>query len=227
MSRRSPRVRAQLTATVTPLLAEGALLVCRTRDISDVGLSLDVDSDLDPGTRVTIVIMDPDRGAVIELVGEVSRMLGGGKGVGVLLHEPPAEWLAMVAQRSSQPRETRRGRRLRILVVGDSHRQRGALALYVTSGWDVRFATDYDGAVEALRGFGLDAVVAELDAADPRWRPILTEIRRVRPGARRIVRGAVAGARADADGDLVHRFVERDGGLEALVDALTADLPHA
>ncbi|MCX5748495.1 MAG: hypothetical protein NT062_39090, partial [Proteobacteria bacterium] len=57
---------------------------------------------------------------------------------------------------------------------------------------------------------------------DPRLPPIMTDVRKVQPSARRIVRG-------DGKGDttLVHRFVDRDAGLEALVDAITADLPNA
>ncbi len=96
------------------------------------------------------------------------------------------------------------------------------LALYVTSGWDVQFATDLDGTVEALRSVHLDAVIAEHDVADGRWQPVLTEARRMQPGSRRIVRGALAGPAPATP--LVHRFVDRDAGLDALLDALTADL---
>ena len=110
----------------------------------------------------------------------------------------------------------------RILVVGDERRQRGALALYVTSGWDVQFATDLDGTVEALRGLTLDAVIAEHDAADDRWPPVLSEARRMQPSARRIVRGSKNGPVPEAP--LVHRFVDRDAGIDALLDALTADM---
>jgi hypothetical protein len=42
----------------------------------------------------------------------------------------------------------------------------------------------------------------------------------VQPTARRIVRGEGRGTN-----DLVHRFVSRDAGLEALLDAMTADIP--
>jgi hypothetical protein len=109
-----------------------------------------------------------------------------------------------------------------LLVVGDDQRQRGALALYVTSGWDVRFANDLDTTTEALRGVKLDAVIAEHDAGDDRWQPILAAARASQPAARRIVRGIVHGAGVHPD---VHRFVDRDAGLDALLDALTADLP--
>jgi len=105
-----------------------------------------------------------------------------------------------------------------VLVVGDAHRQRGAMALYVTSGWDVLFATDPDGVAEALEHVALDAIVAELDAGDPRLPPVMEQVRKAQPKARRIVRGA-----GTAPGDLAHRVVDRDAGLEALLDAVTAD----
>lgn len=47
-------------------------------------------------------------------------------------------------------------------------------------------------------------------------------IRKTQPLARRIVRAEFKGT-----SDLVHRFVPRDAGLDALVDAVTADLPQA
>jgi hypothetical protein len=45
-------------------------------------------------------------------------------------------------------------------------------------------------------------------------------IRKSQPGARRIVRGGGTGT-----SELVHRFVDRDAGLDALLDAVTADMP--
>jgi hypothetical protein len=107
-----------------------------------------------------------------------------------------------------------------VLVVGDDHRQRGAMALYVTSGWDILFASDEDSITEAVASIPLDAVVAELDDGDPRIPPIMEGVRRVQPTARRVVRGEGKGAT-----ELVHRFVPRDAGLEALLDAMTADIP--
>jgi len=107
-------------------------------------------------------------------------------------------------------------------VVGDDHRQRGAMALYVSSGWDILFASDDFSVHEALANIALDAVIAELDAGDPRVAPIMHDVRKAQPNARRIVRGAGRG-----DGDLVHRYVDRDAGLEALVDAVTAKIPPA
>jgi hypothetical protein len=228
VSRRSRRLRARLTATVLPASGEGALLVCRTRDLSDVGVALDTEADLAPGTPVAVVIMDPDRGVAVEVTGAITRTLEGARGVGVQLDQPSDEWFALIdglARRA--PTDSKPARRLKVLVVGDGQRQRGALALYVTSGWDVRFASDPDGATQALNDFVLDAVVAEHDADDARWQPILDEVRRAQPSARRLVRGTVRGRREPTDRDgLVDRFVDPAGGLDALLDALTAELPR-
>jgi hypothetical protein len=223
VSRRSPRFRVQLTVTVAPMIAGGEMAVCQTRDVSDVGMWLETSVSFDLGIRLVIQTMDQARGSVVEVIGEVTRQTATGLGIRVI--EPPVEWRALVA---SAARRTGRGpdkptKRLRVLVVGDDQRQRGALALYVTSGWDVRFACDLDTTDEALRGVRLDAVIAEHDAADGRWQPILAAARQTQPAARRIVRGSVAGA-PDADPTLVHRFVDRDAGLDALLDALTADI---
>ncbi len=225
MSRRAPRFRAQLTVTVTPMIAGGERLVCRTRDVSDVGMSLETASVFDPGTRLVVTTMDLARGAVVEVVSEVTRVhVGVGRGLGLRVLDPPLEWRALVATAGQRTPTDKPARRLRVLVVGDDQRQRGALALYVTSGWDVRFACDLDTTDEALRGVKLDAIIAEHDAADARWQPILDAARRAQPTARRIVRGALADAPHGVDA-LVHRFVDRDAGLDALLDALTAELP--
>jgi hypothetical protein len=93
------------------------------------------------------------------------------------------------------------------------------MALYVTSGWDVLFATDQDSMAEPLAHIELDAVVAELDATDPRVTTVMSDVRRWQPMARRIVRGA-SGPRSE----LVHRFVDRDAGLDALLEAVTAHI---
>lgn len=225
MSRRAHRIRARLAATVTPLASSRGLFVCQTRDISTVGCFLDTATPIEPGTRVAIAIFDRSRGTPIELVGEVQRVTGGtNPGVGVQFREAPDEWRNLVGAlaRVTTPGENKTIRRLRVLVVGDEKRQRGALALYVTSGWDVRFATSLETTVEALTGTVVDAVIAEHDASDARWRAILTETTALQPGARRIVRGAPDAALPGPP--LVHRFVDRDAGLEALLDALTADL---
>ncbi len=223
MSRRATRIRAQIAATVSPIAPPGDMFVCQTRDVSQVGCFLDTATVLDLGARVAIVVFDKGRGSPVEVTGEVTRVLGGQHpGMGIRLLEPTDDWSIMIAHvvREAGPHD-KPGRRLRVLVVGDERRQRGALALYVTSGWDVRFATDLDGTVEALRGVVLDAVIAEHDSNDDRWPPVMDEARKIQPGARRIVRGVKNGPAPEAP--LVHRFVERDAGLDALLDALTAD----
>jgi hypothetical protein len=236
VSRRSPRFRVQLSVTVTPMIGAGEMAVCLTRDVSDAGLWLDTAMRFDEGTKLVLQMMDTARGAVVEVVGVVTRQSQGGFGVRIL--DATDDWKALVAAAARRaaggnldPKPTKR---LRVLVVGDDQRQRGALALYVTSGWDVRFANDLDTTGEALRGVKLDAVIAEHDADDERWPPILAEARQRQPAARRIVRGTLKTSEREGDASkiivdptLVHRFVDRDAGLDALLDALTADLPAA
>lgn len=199
--------------------------MCQTRDVSAVGCFLDTTTPIEVGTDVAIAIFDRSRGSPIELVGEVQRVnTGNNPGIGIQFREVPDDWRTLVSalSRSSTPSDNKTIRRLRVLVVGDERRQRGALALYVTSGWDVRFATNLDTTIEALTGTVVDAVIAEHDASDPRWHDILTETTTMQPTARRIVRGAPDGPIPGQP--LVHRFVVRDAGLDALLDALTADL---
>jgi hypothetical protein len=198
------------------------MAVCRTLDVSSAGVSLDTAAWFPLGTRLSLALVDPATGNAIEVIGDVVREATQPSWtLGILLIEPPLEWEALVssAARRTQalPKPTKR---LRVLVFGDDHRQRGALALYVTSGWDVLFATDEDSIAEALAHIDLDAVVAELDLSDPRLPPIMHSVRRSQPAARRIVRGAGKG-----ESELVHRFVDRDAGLDALLDAVTADIP--
>lgn len=200
------------------------MVVCHTRDVSDVGLCLDtseVAEWIPVGTRVSLALTDPRSGQAMEVIGDVVREVSGASpALGVLLIDPPPEWKSVVlhAQRQSGfiPHP---GRRMRVLVVGDDHRQRGAMALYVSSGWDVLFASDDYAVQEALEHIKLDAVIAELDAADPRIEPIMDDVRKAQPEARRIVRGM-----GRKPTELVHRYVDRDSGLEALVDAVTANL---
>ncbi|MEP6859349.1 MAG: PilZ domain-containing protein [Deltaproteobacteria bacterium] len=220
MSRRAPRFRIELKVTVSPLLG-GQLVVCHTRDISDVGMCLDTAEWLPVGTRVSLAFTDPRSGSAMEVIGDIVREVNGiNPALGVLLVEPPAEWKVLVAQAARTTGHVERpGRRMRVLVVGDDHRQRGAMALYVSSGWDILFASDDFAVHEALENIKLDAVIAELDANDPRIEPIMDDVRKAQPAARRIVRGAGRG-----DGDLVHRYVARDSGLEALLDAVTANI---
>ena len=222
LSRRAPRYRIDLAAKAQPLLG-GETAVCRTKDVSDVGLCLETAAWFPLGTRISVALFDPASGTALEVIGDVVREASPPSWtLGILLIEPPLEWQALVAAASRQAAPVeKRGKRYRVLVVGDNQRQRGAMALYVTSGWDVLFATDSDSVAEVLgHKIELDAVIAELDAEDPRMPPIMEDIRRAQPSARRIVRGHGKGSST-----LVHRFVERDAGLAALLDAISADLP--
>ncbi len=200
------------------------MAVCHTRDVSDVGICLDtseVSEWIPVGTRVSLALTDPRSGTAMEVIGDVVReVAGSAPALGVLLIEPPPEWRALVANAARQSGTIDKpGRRMRVLVVGDDHRQRGAMALYVSSGWDVLFASDDYAVHEALEHIRLDAVIAELDAADPRVEPIMDDVRKAQPSARRIVRGS-----GRNQSDLVHRYVDRDSGLEALLDAVTANI---
>ncbi|HEU4732819.1 MAG TPA: PilZ domain-containing protein [Kofleriaceae bacterium] len=223
MSRRSPRYRIDTAATAVPLLG-GDMAVCRTLDVSDGGLSLDTAAWFPLGTRLSVALVDPATGAAVEVIGDVVREATAPSWtLGILLIEPTLEWQALVAgaARRTGSGPHRPPRRLRVLVFGDDHRQRGAMALYVTSGWDVLFATDEASIAEALEHIELDAVVAELEPADPRLTAFMHRVRRLQPSARRIVRGAGIG-----QSELVHRVVDRDAGLEALLDAVTAEIPR-
>lgn len=207
--------------------------MCVTRDLSADGISLDTIARFDAGTRVSVALMDPDAGSVIEVIAEVARITEGAQAaLGLRVLEPSFEWKSLISRMSQRAQDLpeRRQKRRRVLVVGDDQRQRGAMALYVTSGWDVLFASDTESVRDALANGALDAVIAELDS-DPAangpssWFVIcelMTQCRRSQPAARRIVRGSTRGG--DFDAQLVHRFVDRDAGLDALVDALTADI---
>ena len=83
------------------------------------------------------------------------------------------------------------------------------------------YAADETSVLEVLTDIALDAVIAEIDTADPRLVEIMRTAKRVQPTARRIVRGL-----GQSDDDLVHRFVDRDAGLAPLLDAVTAAIPQ-
>jgi hypothetical protein len=222
LSRRSPRYRIDTAATAVPLLG-GDMAVCRTLDVSNAGVSLDTAAWFPLGTRLSLALVDPVGGSAIEVIGDVVREATSPSWtLGILLIEPPVEWQAFVAgaARRSPTMPPKPTKRLRVLVFGDDHRQRGAMALYVTSGWDVLFATDEASISEALEHIELDAIVAELDMVDPRLLPIMHRVRKAQPSARRIVRGV-----GKDPSELVHRVVDRDAGLDALLDAVTADMP--
>jgi len=207
-------------------------LVCHTRDISADGCFLDTAEMIAPGVGLSLALMDNERGEVVQVDGVVARCLPGGpngigRGVGVRLLQPPPDWQLMV-QRYQQSRGGDEiglpTVRLAILVVGDEEQRRGALALYVTSGWDVRFATDVATAEEAMAAVDLDAVIAEYELNDSRWHDILLVARRLQPDARRFVRCSLRGHRIPAGvEELAHRIIDRASGLDALVEALGAE----
>jgi hypothetical protein len=222
--------------TVTATFAgEAEPTPCRTRDVSETGLFLECARAVDAGTRVHLSLLDEERGDCIELDGMITRTLPktatGLGGLGVRLDAPPAEWTGLVrrmamAAREATPTDVRKVRRLRVLVVGDKQHLRGTNALWVQSGWDVRFASDLPGVQEALRGFSIDAVIAEMHLDDGRWTQVLEAARQAHPDARRIIRSALGGKPSPPAGqrtDLVHRVVDIAGGLEAVLDALSAD----
>ena len=209
-------------ATAVPLPG-GDIAACRTLDVSDDGISLDTAAWFPLGTRLSVALVDPLTGNALELIGDVVREAADPSWtLGIMLIDPPTEWRALVAAAARQSRSSyaKPTKRMRVLVFGDDHRQRGAMALYVTSGWDVLFVTDEDSIAEALDNIELDAVVAELDVTDPQLQPIMHSVRSSQPTARRIVRGAGTGQT-----ELVHRFVDRDAGLDALLDAVSAEMP--
>jgi hypothetical protein len=208
-----------LAVTLTSMLG-GERVVCRTRDISNNGLSLDTAAWFPLGTRLEVTLMDPASGTALELTADVVREASKRWALGLVLVEPPVEWDAVVAAAArGAGAHDKPPKRMRVLVVGDDRRQRSAMAIYVTSGWDVLFASDEDSVAEALGNVQLDAVIAELDSKDPKLPEIMRTAKRIQPNARRIVRGP-----GSSEGDLVHRFVDRDGGLEPLLDAVTATI---
>ena len=165
--------------------------MCRTRDVSDIGVCLDTAAWLPVGTRVSLALTDPRAGSVIEVIGDIVREENGKEpALGMLLIDPAPEWKALVMSAARQSGTLDKpGRRMRVLVIGDNHRQRGAMALYVSSGWDVVFGDHNFALHEVLDDIKVDAVIAELDAGDPRIETIMYEANKAQPGARRIVRG--------------------------------------
>src|ERR1041384_2068186 len=140
LSRRSPRYRIDTAATAVPLLG-GDIAACRTLDVSESGLSLDTAAWFPLGTRLAVALVDPTTGSAIEGIGDVVREAAPPRGAARV----PA------GARRPNPGPVKPAKRMRVLVFGDDHRQRGAMALYVTSGWDVLFATDEDSIAEIGR----------------------------------------------------------------------------
>ncbi len=228
MSRRSQRVRARFAATVQ-IGGVDHTLICHTRDISTEGCFLETSELIAPGVGVALAVMDNQRGQVVSVHGLITRVLDGEeRGVGVRLIDPPDEWMLLVQrfQEAGEVDKRRPNLRLNVLVVSSENNRRGALALYVTSGWDIRFAVDAATATEALGSPHLDAVICEYDAFDSDWQPILEAAQRVQPRARRLVRCRTRDRELPESGpeELVNRFVDVENGLDALLDALTAEL---
>ena len=234
MARASPRYPVRLAATVHVEDGRGSagdMLICRTQNISREGCLLDTSHSFEAGISIRITIMDSGSGEAVPMTGRVARTIdapsdGSRVGIGVRIPDPPDAWLALVE------RQTRRvpgrendvpGLRQSIVVVGEEDRRRGALALYVTSGWDVRFAVDFASTREALSSGAVDALVVEHAVDDERWRPLLELAKELQPRARRLLRAPLSGSgkpRLDAPEDLVHMVIDQDDGLDALVDAL-------
>ncbi len=230
MSRRSPRVRARFAATVK-IGGVDHTLICHTRDISSDGCFLETSESIAEGVSVSLSVMDNVRGEVVSVDGVITRVITGGEksvGVGVRLENPSEEWGLLVDRfHDTHSKELDRPNiRLKIVVVSNEHNRRGALALYVTSGWDIRFAVDSETATEAFDGVQLDAVICELDADDPSWWSIMTVAKAKQPNARRLIRCSTQGRELPPSGqhELVHRFVDIDNGMDSLLDALTAEL---
>ncbi|MCP4449261.1 MAG: hypothetical protein GY811_28605 [Myxococcales bacterium] len=227
MSRRFPRVLARFAATVQ-IRGLNHTLICRTRDISMEGCFLETSELMAPGAVISLAVMDNHRGEVVSVEGHVIRMLDGpDRGIGVRLDDPLDDWGLLVErfQQAGQAERERPNLRLSILVVSSEENRRGALALYVTSGWDIRFAGDAAGAIEAMDADHLDAVICEFAADDTTWERILRMAREKHPNAKRLVRCQTTDMNIPESGadDTVHRFVETEHGMDALVDALTAE----
>lgn len=225
MARRFPRTRTRLSATVQ-VAGTDTWIVCPTRDIGKEGCFLETAQALERGTKLSIAVMDHARGAALNVSGVVARRVppdaaGVGAGIGVQLSDPGPEWTEMVSHYETGGQTDARTRRLRVLVVGEQTRQRGALALYVTSGWDIRFASDIVGATEALNGINLDAIIAEYDLTDERWQELFDAAQQIQPAARRVLRSRMRGRTPRPPQGLVQHMVALEDGLEALVDALS------
>jgi len=221
-------VRARFAATVQ-IGGVDHSLICHTRDISAEGCFLETSESMALGAVVSFSVLDNARGEVVSVEGYVSRTLDGPeRGIGVSLRNPSDDWFALVGrfQASAHTERERPNLRLSILVVSSEENRRGALALYVTSGWDIRFADDLESAVEAMGADRVDAVICEYAADDLAWEGIMAEARKIHPTAKRLVRCRTADLDRSGGGvdDLVHRFVEIENGMDALLDALTAEL---
>lgn len=225
MSRRSPRVRARFAATVQ-IAGVDHTLICHTRDISAEGCFLETAEGIPSGVGVALSVLDNQTGDVVSVEGHVTRVDGDECGVGVRLIDPPDDWCVLVERFQGSDDQIRPALRLSVLVVSSEANRRGALALYVTSGWDIRFAVDVPTADEAFEDVELDAIIAEFEADEPAWKQVMEAAIKKQPNARRLVRCRTADVQLPPSGadEVVHRFVEIENGMDALLDALTAEL---
>ena len=228
MSRKAQRLQVSMTVTLT-LDGEELSMPAATQNISSAGCLVRLPRELPIGRVVHVALLDDDSGQLIDMDGVVARQVPAEPGsflTGIHFPDPGLTWADLCKRKGAI---TKTGlmhvaRRYRILVVGDEARIRGALALYVTSGFDVRFAGGVAHAREALGSVHLDAVIAERELSDPEWVGILQAALEKQPAARRLVRSSQTSLPVNpADVErLVHRVVDIEAGVEALIDAITA-----
>ncbi len=199
--------------------------MCHTRNISVDGCFLDTRAVFEPGASIQFTVLDNRIDEQVPLQGVVIRASQSeGVGVGVRLKKPPPEWLRMVEQyrkRSDTDLALEGNIRLMVLVAGTEDHRRAALALYVKTGWDVRFAADVKSAIEALKEDAFDAIVVEYHVLTHRTE-LLEAAKALRPTTLRIVRIDSHKEKKPATGQhsLVQKVVELDEGLDGLVAVL-------
>ncbi len=112
----------------------------------------------------------------------------------------------------------------RILCVDDEPRQLVAIQLLLDgkrSEWDVRVARGGEAALVALAGTQFDAVVADLQMPRMDGAALLTAVRRLQPGAIRIILADSADVAASATAmHVAHQFLPKQCDKEILVGAL-------
>jgi hypothetical protein len=234
VARFAKRTRARFRIT-TQVGRDPKVHTLYTRDISATGLFVETDLYLPVRFRLPLTLFDEDTGGAVTLDGEITRVVEAtesqGGGLGIRLLSSPASWLAVVRRIESRASEGRNSnrfrtlRRLSVLVVGTEPRRRTAVALYVQSGWNVRFASTVQEAEEAVKGLHTDAVIIEEELSETDRNYVLGLARKELPTARRIVRSrtvpplepGVAPAEA-----LVQHFVDAQTGLEGVLEALMA-----
>lgn len=228
MSRKAQRLQINLTLTLT-LDGDPITLAATTTNISSAGCLVRLNRELPIGRIIHVALLDDETGNLIDMDGVIARqevVVEGQWATGIHFPDPGLTWAELCRRKGAITKTglVQVARRYRILVVGDEARIRGALALYVTSGFDVRFAGGVDNAREALASVHLDAVIAERELSDPEWVGILEAALEKQPAARRLVRSSREVQPFDEKevARLVHRVVDIEGGVEALIDAITA-----